>query len=69
MKYIIALFAIVSFASCKKEYTCSCTSPAGFSQTHVFKLSKKDKDDATKQCDALTISYQSRQDNTTCQLQ
>ncbi len=66
MKYIIAIFVIASLGSCKKEYTCQCTSAVGFSQTFNYKIKK---DDATKKCDAMNANYQSRPDSTTCQLE
>lgn len=48
----IAALAGLSFASCKKEYTCECTySGGGVSGTASETYSKMKKKDAEKKCD------------------
>jgi hypothetical protein len=50
---IVALAAIASFASCKKDYTCTCTIGT---TTKPYKYTKVKKADAQKSCDALNAS-------------
>ena len=56
MKKITLLAAVViaaSFASCKKNYTCTCTGTSqGVSGTYTYDLGKIKKKDAKSSCDA-----------------
>ena len=49
----VVAFAAVSFTSCKKDYTCTCT-VAGATTTNKYE--KVSKDDAQKSCDASNAS-------------
>jgi hypothetical protein len=48
MKNIFLLALIISFASCKKDYTCTCTDSNG---TSVIFTEKTTKEKAQKKCD------------------
>ncbi len=72
MKYskIVLLFAVLgtlSFASCKKDYTCTCTTTVGSaSTTKTYDLqnqSLRDADDACERYEGSTAIS-----NTTCHL-
>jgi hypothetical protein len=56
MKKFIAIAAlgVLTLASCKKDYTCSCTA-AGLTTDSVYKDVKKK--DAEKACDAASVNY------------
>ncbi len=57
MKKITLLAAVViaaSFASCKKDYTCVCTSN---SVSYTYDLGKIKKKDAKASCDAAGASW------------
>jgi hypothetical protein len=58
MKKVLVLggFALLAMASCKKEYTCECTSTtAGISATAATTI-KDTKKKATEACEAGTTS-------------
>ncbi|MES2133573.1 MAG: hypothetical protein V4506_14585 [Bacteroidota bacterium] len=65
MKKITLLAAVIvaaSFASCKKNYTCVCTtnnSSNGFAASYTFDLGKIKKGDAKSACDAAGSSWSS----------
>ena len=50
----IAVVAVASLASCKKDHTCTCTStsdaPGSTSSTQVYTVVKAKKSDAKKAC-------------------
>lgn len=49
---ILALAAIAAFASCKKEYSCTCSYKAtGIDTTIKHDLGKQKKSDAESSCD------------------
>lgn len=55
-KLLVALGLVVTmgfFASCKKEYTCTCK--IGESVLKTQNLGKMSKKKATKECDALVV--------------
>ena len=61
MKYIIALFAIVSFASCKKDYTCTCTDKDNNEvYTHNYKIKKGDRSATEQACKGEEVIYSSK---------
>lgn len=52
----IAVFAALTFSSCKKDYTCTCTAKVKIDTTEVdssqsFSLGKESKSDAQSACD------------------
>lgn len=52
----IALFAIAT-TSCKKDYTCECTTTSGGqSTTTTFELGKQSKSDAEAACSGKAVS-------------
>lgn len=61
----ITLFAIaavaISFASCKKDYTCTCTSsstaPGSTTSTMEYTIIKAKKGDAKKMCVKTTSDF------------
>ncbi len=66
MKKITLLAAVIvaaSFASCKKNYTCTCSGTYnGVSGTYTYDLGKIKKKDAKSSCDAagstwVTVGY------------
>ena len=66
MKYIIALFAIVSFASCKKDYTCTCTDKNNnVVSTGSFKLSKSEVSGQRDKCTGEAAGYSAQYPNLT----
>lgn len=55
---ILALVAVVSLASCKKDYTCECTSvDTTFGTTTSTITINGKKKDVEKACDAFEYSY------------
>jgi hypothetical protein len=52
-------FAVLSFASCKKDYTCTCTVTSGGSTTKGSTTIHDSKKDAEEACDAGDASYTS----------
>ena len=51
MRYTIAILAILSFASCKKEYTCNCVDKDGNNvYSNDMKLARKEVSDMKSQC-------------------
>ena len=67
----ITLFAIafvaISFASCKKDYTCTCTS-AGSTTSNITKIIGVSKKAAQANCVSGTSTYGSVGYATTCTL-
>jgi hypothetical protein len=65
MKKITLLAAVViaaSFASCKKDYTCVCTTSDtsnGYAASYTFDLGKIKKKDAKANCDAAGSTWSS----------
>ncbi len=48
----LALIAGMSFTSCKKDYTCTCTTTVGgISSTKTHELNNQNLNDATEACD------------------
>lgn len=63
---IIAIaFVAVSFASCKKDYTCTCTSGGSSSTTKLIKVTKKT---AQANCASTVTSSQGFSYTETCTL-
>jgi hypothetical protein len=61
---MIAAMGVLSFASCKKDYKCTCKiheSVAGFTfdTTITSDLGKQKKSDAQKSCDNASSTYNS----------
>jgi hypothetical protein len=51
----VVAFAAVSFTSCKKDYTCTCTDSTGLTDKTEFKDAKKsDAEDACATLSALS---------------
>lgn len=59
-------FAAISFASCKKDYTCTCTTTGGGSS--VTKLVGVNKKTAKANCVSTTISAMGYAETETCTL-
>ena len=58
MKYMITLCIILAFASCKKDYKCTCTDKDnGVVSTSNYKSSKSDLSKYTLLCTAQAASY------------
>ncbi|MEO5673815.1 MAG: hypothetical protein ABIQ74_04145 [Chitinophagales bacterium] len=53
---IIAMFAILTFSSCKKDYSCSCTLSDSLTGTNISSVTTiKDKeDDARSTCEGYS---------------
>ena len=68
----IAVLAVASLASCKKDRTCTCTStstdPTSVSSTQVFTIVDAKKGDAKKACITSTSVNGSYTDTETCKL-
>ena len=60
----IALMAL-SFASCKKDWTCSCTDATG---GEIRKFSKITKNQARAHCQSATTTYNGGSNTETCVL-
>lgn len=52
----IAIVAVASLASCKKDHTCTCTT-AGSSTPEIITYTKAKKSDARSQCLSYTQTY------------
>ncbi len=51
-------FIAISFASCKKNYVCTCTVSSGTYQgTYTYDLGKIKKSDAKSSCDAAGTQW------------
>ena len=61
----IAIAAVASLASCKKDHTCTCTNP-GSSTATVITYTKCLKGDARSQCLSGTVTYGSTAYVRTC---
>lgn len=61
MKKIILVAVVATFglASCKKDYTCSCTATGLPSQYGKFEYTKVKKDDAESTCSSQQSSLRS----------
>lgn len=67
-KLIIAIAVVgfvVSFSSCKKDYTCDCTYA---SQTISAEIKDSKKGDAEDTCDALEATYKLGDPSASCEL-
>lgn len=68
----IAVIAAFSFASCKKDHTCTCTwtstDPSSTASTQVFTIVDAKKGDAKKACISKTEIDGSYTETTTCEL-
>jgi hypothetical protein len=62
----IAVVAVASLASCKKDRTCTCTSAGGGSSVTTYTKAKKG--DARAACMSTTSTYGSTSYTTTCTL-
>jgi hypothetical protein len=66
------LVCIILLASCKKDYTCSCTytdnGPPVTTTNQDFPLNKMKKKDAQAACDANAATAKLVYDNATCTL-
>jgi hypothetical protein len=51
----VAAFIGLSFSSCKKDWTCTCSAP-GIDE-EVFEIKDKKKGDAKDACDAAGLIY------------
>jgi hypothetical protein len=60
-------FIAITFASCKKDYTCTCTS-TGSSTPSVTKIIGVKKSAATANCVSKTTTSNGSTDITTCTL-
>ena len=50
-KYIgLGVFALILFTSCKKDWTCTCTSSIGGSSSYI--IEDQTKSDAKAECDS-----------------
>jgi hypothetical protein len=54
-KVLLAVAVVAFFASCKKDYTCTCTNAAGSVTVEYPDLSKSDADAAKTSCTASSI--------------
>jgi hypothetical protein len=68
----IAVLAVASLASCKKDRTCTCTftstDPTSVSSTQVYTIVDAKKGDAKKACITSTSVNGSYTDTETCKL-
>lgn len=66
----IAIVAVASLASCKKDRVCTCTSTgfSGSSSTSVKTYTKAKKSDARAACVSTTATYGGYTETTTCTL-
>ena len=53
---IVALAVIAAFASCKKDYTCTCKNSAGAVEA-TYKFTKVKKKDAKSACDTWNTAF------------
>ncbi len=59
---VIAIASVAAFASCKKDYTCTCTEVVGtISNTTTHSISNATHNDAKNTCD----TYQSQANSST----
>ncbi|RYD78847.1 MAG: hypothetical protein EOP53_10535 [Sphingobacteriales bacterium] len=61
----MAVFVGLSFGSCKKDYTCTCTVSTG---NQVVPINDAKKKDATDACDALQVTYKLVDPAASCKL-
>ncbi|MFI5141751.1 MAG: hypothetical protein ACHQII_05290 [Bacteroidia bacterium] len=55
---VIAVFAVIMFASCNKDYTCTCTvTSVGVSHVISSDIGKTTKSDAQNKCNAMRTYY------------
>ena len=55
---VIAVFAVIMFASCNKDYSCTCTvTSAGVSHVITSDIGKTTKKDAEDKCNAMHTYY------------
>ncbi len=64
-KIILCLIIMYAFASCKKDYTCSCTASGTSNQAT---LSHKTKKEATKDCTTIENTYKQADPSAVCSL-
>ncbi len=68
----IAVISAFSFASCKKDHTCTCTStstdPSYTSSTYVYTITDAKKGDAKKACITTSEVNGSYTETETCEL-
>lgn len=58
MRYTIAILAILSFASCKKEHICECKTKDGkLNSTSTYKYAKKDAQKFETLCKGQEVGY------------
>jgi histone acetyltransferase (RNA polymerase elongator complex component) len=61
------LAAMMTFTSCKKDYTCTCTFTNGTSTLNIA-INKAKKKDAQSTCDAAQTTYRSADPGAACTL-
>ena len=54
--FIVAVVASFGMVSCKKDYTCECTTTSGGQTSKTTSTIKAKKDDAKKTCESASIS-------------
>lgn len=61
--------AMLSFASCKKDYTCTCQVTAGgVKTTPAFPINDAKRGDAHDACDAAETTYRIADPNAECEI-
>lgn len=65
--YIPCALLVLSFASCKKDYTCTCTS-TGSTTAYVTTIVEADKAAAQANCVSTTETFGGSTYVTTCEL-
>jgi hypothetical protein len=63
---IVSAALLMSFQSCKKDYTCKCTLTAGNVDIAYTKVKKSD---AQESCDAAETTYKTADATANCDLQ
>jgi hypothetical protein len=60
---------LLSFASCKKDYTCTCDyTIGGVRQTPAFPINDAKRGDAHDACDAAEATYRIADPNAECEI-
>lgn len=63
--FVLGALGVFALSSCKKDYTCECTT-TGFTQAFEYKGVKKK--DANETCDAQEATYKALYPNIVCNL-
>lgn len=64
----VAAVAVLGLSSCKKDYTCSCTSASAPAFSKNFPYSKTTKANAKEACDTQETTYKAYASDVSCEV-